>query len=305
MMNTRQKEELIGLAGKNIRFHCPMAEHTTFSVGGKAEALYEACDMEGLKRVLAYIGKERIPYMALGRGSNILVKDDGLEGVVILLGGSLSRIEKSESDEISVLAGAGLSLADLLSYCSRSGLGGLEFLSGIPGTVGGAVAMNAGAFGEEIAARVRKIHIIDKQGNLVVKDRSSELKFSYRKLDLEKGSVIVRALFRLTREAEGAVGRKILYYLKRKKESQPLGYPSAGSVFKNPPGDYAGRLIEKAGLKGTKMGGAVISEKHANYILNTGGAKAKDILDLMYLAQETVKKETGIQLETEIRIVGK
>jgi UDP-N-acetylmuramate dehydrogenase len=305
MMDTRQKEELIGLAGKTIRFHCSMAEYTTFGVGGKAEAIYEAYDMGGLKKLLAYLGGEGIPYMALGRGSNILVKDNGLEGIVILLCGSLSRIEEKKTDDMSVLAGAGLGLADLLSYCRRSGLGGLEFLSGIPGTVGGAVAMNAGAFGEEIGARVKEVHILDNQGDLVVKARSSELNFSYRKFNLEKGSVIVRARFGLNREIEGAVGKKILYYLKRKKKSQPLGQASAGSVFKNPPGDYAGRLIENAGLKGAKVGGAVISEKHANYILNTGGAKAKDILDLMYLAQEKVKKDTGIQLEPEIRIVGK
>lgn len=304
-MDTRQKEELIRLAGKNIRFQCPMAVYTTFNVGGPAEALCEMYDMEILKRVLAYLGREGIPYMALGRGSNMLVKDDGLEGVVILLRGALSRIEERRNDDMSVLTGAGLSLADLLSYCRSSGLGGLEFLSGIPGTVGGAVAMNAGAFGEEVASRIKEIHVVDRQGDLLQKARLPELAFSYRKLNLEKGSVVVRARFRLTPEDEGVVGKKILEYLKRKKESQPLDYPSAGSIFKNPPGDYAGRLIEKAGLKGAKIGGAMISEKHGNYIINTGSARAKDILDLMDLAQEKVKKETGIQLEAEIRVVGK
>jgi UDP-N-acetylmuramate dehydrogenase len=282
-----------------------MDGYTTFRVGGQAEALYEAVDLEVLKRVLAYLDKEHIPYLVVGRGSNILVKDNGLEGLVILLGGSLARVEEKETDDISVLAGAGLHLVELLSYCRSSGLGGLEFLSGIPGTVGGAVVMNAGAFGEEIASRVKEIHVVNTRGDLIVKDRSSELEFSYRKLNMEKGSVIVRVLFRLTSEAEGTVAKRISDYLKRKKESQPLEYPSAGSVFKNPPDDYAGRLIEKAGLKGKKIGGAMISEKHGNFIVNTGGAKAKDILDLMYLAQETVKKETGIQLEPEIRVVGK
>jgi UDP-N-acetylmuramate dehydrogenase len=282
-----------------------MDGYTTFRVGGQAEALYEAVDLEVLKRVLAYLDKEHIPYLVVGRGSNILVKDNGLEGLVILLGGSLARVEEKETDDISVLAGAGLHLVELLSYCRSSGLGGLEFLSGIPGTVGGAVVMNAGAFGEEIASRVKEIHVVNTRGDLIIRDRSSELEFSYRKLNMEKGSVIVRVLFRLTSEAEGTVAKRISDYLKRKKESQPLEYPSAGSVFKNPPDDYAGRLIEKAGLKGKKIGGAMISEKHANFIVNTGGAKAKDILDLMYLAQETVKKETGIQLEPEIRVVGK
>ena len=298
-MDRRQKEELTRLAGQAIRFNCPMAGYTTFRVGGQAEALNEAFDLEVLKRVLAYLDKGHIPYLVVGRGSNILVKDNGLEGLVILLGGSLARVEEKETDDISVLAGAGLHLVELLSYCRSSGLGGLEFLSGIPGTVGGAVAMNAGAFGEEIASRVKE------RGDLIVRDRSSELEFSYRKLNMEKGNVIVRVRFRLTSEAEGTVAKRISDYLKRKKESQPLEYPSAGSVFKNPPDDYAGRLIEKAGLKGKKIGGAMISEKHANFIVNTGGAKAKDILDLIYLSQETVKKETGIQLEPEIRVVGK
>lgn len=304
-MDRRQKEELTRLAGQAIRFNCPMAGYTTFRVGGQAEALYEAFDLEVLKRVLAYLDKGHIPYLVVGRGSNILVKDNGLEGLVILLGGSLARVEEKETDDISVLAGAGLHLVELLSYCRSSGLGGLEFLSGIPGTVGGAVAMNAGAFGEEIASRVKEVHMVDKRGDLIVRDRSSELEFSYRKLNMEKGNVIVRVRFRLTSEAEGTVAKRISDYLKRKKESQPLEYPSAGSVFKNPPDDYAGRLIEKAGLKGKKIGGAMISEKHANFIVNTGGAKAKDILDLIYLSQETVKKETGIQLEPEIRVVGK
>ena len=304
-MDKRQKEELTRLAGQAIQFNCSMAGYTTFRVGGQAEALYEAVDLEVLKRVLAYLDKEHIPYLVVGRGSNILVKDNGLEGLVILLGGSLARVEEKETDDISVLAGAGLHLVELLSYCRSSGLGGLEFLSGIPGTVGGAVVMNAGAFGEEIASGVKEIHVVNTRGDLIVKDRSSELEFSYRKLNMEKGSVIVRVLFRLTSEAEGTVAKRISDYLKRKKESQPLEYPSAGSVFKNPPDDYAGRLIEKAGLKGKKIGGAMISEKHGNFIVNTGGAKAKDILDLMYLAQETVKKETGIQLEPEIRVVGK
>lgn len=304
-MDTRQKEELVGLAGEKIRFHCPMAEYTTFQVGGAVEALYEAHDMEELKRLLVYLDRERIPYMALGRGSNVLVKDAGLEGIAIIFCGSLSTIEEERTDDRSVLAGAGLSLVDLLNYCHRSALGGLEFLSGIPGTVGGAVAMNAGAFGKEIAERVKEIHIVDKRGNLVVKNRQSELAFSYRKLHLEKGSVIVKALFRLIPDSKESIGGKIFEYLKRKKESQPLDYPSAGSVFKNPAGDYAGRLIESVGLRGAKIGGAMISDKHGNYIINTGGAKAKDILDLVCLAQEVVKKETGIQLELEIRVVGK
>lgn len=304
-MDAKQKEELARLGEKNIRFQCPMAEYTTFKVGGRVEALYEANSTENLKKVLVYLHNENIPYIVLGRGSNVLIKDNGLEGIIIRLCGWLSSVEEKRTNDVSVLTGAGIHLTNFLNYCHRSGLGGLEFLSGIPGTVGGAVAMNAGAFEEEIGTRVQEIHMLDRHGKLVVKNRSTGFGFSYRQLSLERGSIIVKVRFSLTPKSEATVGKKISEYLKIKKETQPLEYPSAGSVFKNPPNDYAGRLIEKVGLKGTKIGGAVISEKHGNYILNIGGAKAKDILDLMHLAQEKVEKKTGIRLEPEIRVFGK
>jgi UDP-N-acetylmuramate dehydrogenase len=164
--------------------------------------------------------------------------------------------------------------------------------------------MNAGAFGKEIGSSVKEIHMITVQGEAVVID-GSQLKFSYRALEIEKGNLIIRARLRLVREAEGVVAERIKKNLKIRKETQPLEYPSAGSVFKNPPNDYAGRLIEKSGLKGVRIGGAMISEKHANYIVNTGGASAKDILALLSMARETVKRETGIELEPEIKIVGR
>ena len=304
-MDTRQKEELLRLGEKNIRFQCPMAEYTTLKVGGPAEALYEAKSTQNLRRVLVYLHSENIPYVVLGRGSNVLITDKGLDGIVIRLCGSLSRVEEKRADDMSLLTGAGLHLMKLLNYCRRSALGGLEFLSGIPGTVGGAVAMNAGAFGEEIGTKVKEIHMVDERGKPVMRNHGKGFAFSYRQFEMERGSVIVRVRLSLTPQSEGAVGKKISDYLSIKKESQPLEYPSAGSVFKNPPNDYAGRLIEKAGLKGTKIGGAVISEKHGNYILNTGRARARDILDLIRLAQEKVKEETGVELEPEIRVFGK
>ncbi len=302
-MDHRQKQELIRLVGKGVRFDCPMDQYTTFRVGGEAEALYKATDLAELKALVAYLSKEHIPYLPIGRGSNLLVKDQGLKGLVILLRGSLAAIERSETDDSTIMAGGGAGLPDLLAYCRDAALGGLEFLAGIPGTVGGAVAMNAGAFGYEIGKTVKEIHEISPKGALLIRDRS-QFQFSYRAFKLERGAVIVRAIFALSPEAEGVVGERISGYLRRRGKSQPLEYPSAGSVFRNPPNDYAGRLIEAAGLKGKRIGGAMISPKHANFIINTGGARAKDILALLSLVQKKVKRETGIDLEPEIRVVG-
>lgn len=312
-MNKRQKEELSRLGVDGVRFDCSMAQHTTFRVGGPAESLYEAKDAENLRRVIAFLNKEDIPYLVVGRGSNLLVKDEGLEGVVILLRGPLAGMVQGKTDpsvsnlrahDMTVHAGAGLPIVDLLIHCRDSGYGGLEFLAGIPGTVGGAVAMNAGSFGKEIGAWVKEINVITSGGDIVARNRS-QLHFSYRALHMEKRSVIIGACLKVDIEGMKTVTKRIAGYLKRRKESQPIEYPSAGSVFKNPPNDYAGRLIEHAGLKGKKIGGAMISEKHANYIVNTGDATAKDILGLLSLTQGTVKKETGVTLEPEIKVVGR
>ncbi len=303
-MNKAQKKKLVGLAGEKISFDCPTAQYTTFNVGGQSEALYKADDLEELRRVIVCLNKERIPYLMVGRGSNLLIKDGGIDGLVIMLKGALAAIEQESTEDLTILAGAGLSLVDLMTYCRCEGLGGLECFAGIPGTVGGAVVMNAGAFGKEFGSRVRGIQMITPQGELMMRDRT-QLRFSYRRLDIEKGVVTVRARLKLHRETEETVAGRIADYLKRRKLNQPLEYMSAGSVFKNPPNEYAGRLIENAGLKGKRIGGAMISEKHANFIVNTGGAKAKDILDLLSLARAEVKKATGIELEPEIRIVGR
>ena len=303
-MDKRQKKALISLAGDNVVFGCPMARHTTFRVGGDVEALFEAHDVERLQRALAYLNGEHIPYLVVGGGSNLLVRDGGLEGVAILLKGSLQAVEQSGSDISTIIAGAGMTIVDLLKYCRESGLGGLEFLAGIPGTVGGAVAMNAGAFGEETATSIHEISMVVPGGGLVVRKRP-QLKFSYRELLLEKGSVILKVCFKLALVDKEFVAERIARNLKRRKETQPLEYAGAGSIFKNPPNDYAGRLIEHMGLKGKRIGGAMISKKHANFIINTGGAKAGDILILLNLARDQVKNKTGIDLQPEIKVVGR
>jgi len=302
-MDARQKTELLRIAAGRVEFDSPMTRRTTFRVGGNADAVCEAKDIEDLCRILPFLLEEKIPYLVIGRGSNLLVRDGGIRGVVIVLSGNLGRIECKEPDGSEILAGAGLSVADLLIGCRKRGLSGLEFLAGIPGTVGGAVAMNAGAFGDEIGAWVREVTLVHPNGELHVMDRS-RLRFSYRALDIQKGAIIARAGFRLIRETGRIVAERISGYLWRRKSSQPIEDASAGSVFRNPPSDYAGRLIEQAGLKGKRIGGAMISDRHANFIVNKGGATAADILSLIDSVRETVMRTTGIQLKLEIHVVG-
>jgi UDP-N-acetylmuramate dehydrogenase len=188
-------------------------------------------------------------------------------------------------------------------FSHKKGLAGLEFLAGIPGTVGGAVAMNAGAWGKSTGDAVTAVEILTGTGERITKS-SAELRFGYRKAVLPAGSVVVKARFKGTPDSPEAVGERIRDYLERRKANQPLEYPSAGSVFKNPPDDYAGRLIENAGLKGKRIGGAMISDKHANVIVNVGGASAQDVLALMETARQRVREQTGIDLEPEIKVVG-
>jgi UDP-N-acetylmuramate dehydrogenase len=302
-MDERQRKELVKIGGGEVRFDCPMSQYTTFRVGGSAEALYLTQELHGLKRMVSYLREEHIPCLVVGKGSNLLVRDGGLTGVVVILKGELATVGKNGQNDQIVVAGGGLGLGELVSYCTRTGLGGLEFLAGIPGTVGGAVAMNAGAFGKDMGSMVKEVQILIDERALVMKDRS-QLKFSYGELELPKGAVILGVRFELDKEDPEIISQSVEDYVTRRKAKQPLEFPSGGSVFKNPPNDYAGRLIEEAGLKGRRIGGAMISPKHANFIVNTSNAGADDILALMDLIREKVKEESGIELEPEIQVVG-
>jgi UDP-N-acetylmuramate dehydrogenase len=303
MIDERQKTALMKICEDGVRFQCPMAPYTTFRIGGEADALCFAKSLAELRQLVSYLNRENVPYLVMGKGSNLLIRNGGFDGILIIMRGELAIIDHRERDEPVVGAGAGLGLSDLVAYCSQRGLGGLEFLAGIPGTVGGAVVMNAGAFGKEMEGVVEDIQVLTPQGE-VNTWRRSDLAFSYRNLSLPEKGIVVRACFRCVQEGQERVSRKVSDYLKRRKATQPLEYASAGSVFKNPQNEYAGRLLEEVGLKGKKVGGAMISLKHANYIVNTGGAKADDVLALMDMARETVKAKTGIDLESEIRIIG-
>ncbi|MBW2063735.1 MAG: UDP-N-acetylmuramate dehydrogenase [Deltaproteobacteria bacterium] len=295
--------EIAAILNGAVDFDYPMRKLTTAGVGGKVGALCHVTHVSALKHLVAFLCEEHVPYLAVGNGSNILVTDDGFGGAAIVLEGKLSEVESPEHGKDNLRAGAGLALARLVSYCRDKGLGGLEFLAGIPGTVGGAIAMNAGAFGCEIGALVREISVVVPGGETKVM-RATELKFFYRSLSLPRGAVIAQAVIGVREDEPEKIGSRISENLAERKETQPVEYPSCGSVFKNPPRDFAGRLIEEAGLKGRRVGGAMISPKHANFIVNTGGATARDFIQLMDLARREVRKRTGIELDPEIRIIG-
>jgi UDP-N-acetylmuramate dehydrogenase len=281
-----------------------MGPYTTLGVGGEAEALIETGEVEEIQRIVGFLHGEGIPWMPVGRGSNLLVTEEGLEGVVLHLTGSFVGAVTEAPGRILLAADAGVGLAELTAYCRRHGLSGLEFLAGIPGTVGGAVAMNAGAWGRETGDTLMDIRAVERTGRVDSRSRST-LRFLYRRLDLEEGDVIVSARWSLAPDARNAVAARMAGYLKRRRKTQPLEFPSAGSVFKNPPGDFAGRLIEQAGLKGKRIGDAMISIKHANFIVNVGRARAGEVLELLRLARDRVAEISGIVLEPEIRVVGR
>ncbi len=303
IMDKAQEKVLRDFAGEHVRFHCSMVPYTTFKAGGEVAALWEVRGIEELLNGVSFLRLARIPYFVLGSGSNLLIRDGGMEGVAIRLEGSLAAIEEYSRDEQTLRAGTGLSISDLMTVCRQKGYGGLEFLAGIPGSVGGAVVMNAGAFGKDMASVIHCVEMVSPSGELIEKE-IYELSFDYRKLHLEKGTIVSRVLLGLEKGSAEDVTRRVAEYLKKRKKTQPMEYPSAGSIFKNPPGDHAGRLIEATGLKGMRRGGAMISTKHANWIVNTGEAKAEDILALIELAREKVKVKTGIELELELKVLG-
>ena len=263
------------------------------------------CDEEDLLRLWLFLQEEKIPFFVLGEGTNVLVRDGGFKGVMIKLSSGFTGVvwDKEEEGRVLVRAQAGGRLSRVLEFALQNSLTGLEFASGIPGSVGGALVMNAGAYGGEIKDVIYSIRVLSPDGSVNHLSREA-LQFAYRKLDISPGSVIVEALFEFEQGNKQKIASLIQETLNKRKNSQPLGLPSAGSVFKNPQGSFAAKLIEELGFKDYQVGGAAISERHANFIVNRGSATAKNILELIRTIQEKVWQEKGIQLEPEIRVVG-
>jgi len=278
----------------------PMSRHTSWHVGGPAELFFEPRDRDDLADFLRAL-PSGTPISWVGLGSNLLVRDGGLRGAVISLHGALGLLERR--GDTGVWCEAGVPCARIARQCVRWGLGPAEFFAGIPGTLGGALAMNAGAFGGETWRHVRSVEVIDRSGRIRLRD-AGEYLVSYRHVEppLADEAFLAATLEFAVRPASG--NEAIRELLVERKKKQPIGEWSCGSVFTNPPGDHAARLIEAAGLKGTRIGGAVVSPKHANFIVNEGGATAADIEALIALAQQTVCSRFGIELEREVRVIG-
>lgn len=282
-------------------FDFPMDRMTSFRIGGPADLLVEVENSGELAGVVEYCRRENIPWLLVGKGSNLLVRDGGIRGTVVRLGKGFHYV-RVEGEKLR--AGGGTVLSRAAEAAAGHGLSGLEFASGIPGSVGGAVFMNAGAYGGEIAQVLTTVYLYRPGEGFYHRSRK-ELSFGYRQSRLQKeGQIVLEGLFELSRGEEGRIREKMSEFNSRRKEKQPLEFPNAGSIFKRPPGAFAGRLITEAGLRGVRIGDAQVAEKHAGFIVNRGRATARDVLTLIGLIKEEVRKKSGILLETEIRVVG-
>ena len=302
MIEPALRDELGEALGDAIRFDVPLSRLTSLRVGGPADAVAAPRDRRELAALLRRLARARVPHHVVGGGFNCLALDLPLRGVVVQLV-KLRRLE--ERPGLSLRVEAGVSHSQLTRFCVERGFGGLAFGAGIPGTFGGWIAMNAGIPGQEIGARLVEVEVMSPCGRHRRHLDATRLRFRYRSLrGLAPGSVIVSARVRVEASTSDAVRAEVDALLARRGATQPLSVPSCGSVFKNPSGDHAGRLIEAAGLKGHRVGGAQISPIHANFIANTGGATASDVMALIELAQERVEAQSGHRLEREVRIVG-
>jgi UDP-N-acetylmuramate dehydrogenase len=277
-----------------------MARHTSYRIGGPAAVFVECEGVSDLAAATTILAEEGVEWTVLGKGSNVLVADAGYDGAILTLGKDFKRHVLEDG---CLRTGAGVILAAIVQDAFKAGMSGLEFAVGIPGTAGGALAMNAGSRDDWMGSVVESVTLF-VPGSGLVGVRGSEVAWAYRRSGLAARGIIVEASLRLIEADAVQIRRNMEANLRRRKRSQPLALPSAGSVFVNPEGDSAGRLIEAVGLKGLRMGGAQISEIHANFIVNTGGATATDVVGLVRVARDTVKETNGIELRPEIRFLG-
>lgn len=290
----------------------PMSGHTSFRIGGPAGALVTAGNESELSAVLKICSEEPgLEYMLIGNGSNFLVADEGYPGIFVKLGGDFNDIsvEQENAGEAGegtlVRAGAARLLSSVSSFLTSRGLAGFEFASGIPGSIGGAVFMNAGAYGGEMKDIVHSVRLMKADGSEVIEVPGCDMDFSYRHSMVEdSGLIVLSALLMLKSDEKEAIAARVKELQDRRNAKQPVNYPSAGSTFKRPAGGYAAALIEQAGLKGYRVGGAEVSEKHSGFVINTGGATAGDVLAVMRHVRETVLEQSGITLEPEVRLIG-
>ncbi len=294
------KHYFTGLQGE-LRFNEPMSAHTTWRVGGPADCYYKPVGIDDLAVFLSQLPADE-PLFWLGLGSNVLVRDGGLRGTVIAYFGGLNEIAQLADGSVKVEAG--VACAKVARFCAKQGLVGAEFLSGIPGAVGGALAMNAGAFGGETWRLVERVEVMQRDGKRLIRD-AAEYEVGYRTVVAPEDNEWFVAAWLSLREGDSSeTMNNIRQLLARRSAMQPTQLANAGSVFRNPPADYAARLIEACGLKGRSIGGAVVSEKHANFIVNSGEASATDIEQLINEVMQTVKQKQGVELKKEVHLIG-
>ena len=286
---------------QNVLTDEPMCDHTTFKIGGKADVFVSIINEHEILRLLELLRSRQIPFFILGNGSNILVSDEGYRGVIIEIGSAYSGVRML--DDI-VIAKAGTTMAKLSHFAMENDLTGLEFASGIPGTVGGGIIMNAGAYGGEMRQITYRVKAVTPSGEVVYLS-NAEMEFEYRNSKAKKeGYIILQAEFRLHRGEKSVIEGIMRDLAKKRRDKQPLEFPSAGSTFKRPQGYYAGKLIADAGLKGLSVGGAQVSEKHAGFLINTGSATAADMYELINQVRTKVKEAYSVVLEPEVIFLG-
>ena len=292
-------EELIGKG--HVLYNEPMKKHISFKVGGPADFLVKPKTEEELRNVVEFAKKENVPFIVIGNGSNLLVKDGGIRGIVIELSDNFNNYE---IDGNIIKAQSGALLAIIGRNAMKNSLTGFEFAAGIPGTLGGALAMNAGAYGGEMKQVVKTVRLMDRDGN-IFELSNEEMKFEYRKsIFTTKAYIVLSAVIELQPGNVEEIKEIMADYSNRRSTKQPLNFPSAGSTFKRPEGHFAAKLIDDCGLRGLNLRGAQVSDKHCGFVINSGGAAAKDILDLMFIVKSTVNAKFGIMLEEEVKILG-
>ena len=294
------KKGLIEIS-ENVIFDEPMSAHTSFKIGGNADAFASITDVDEIRALIKYCKNKDIPYMIMGNGTNMLVSDKGIRGLVIQVGNGM---QDYKIDGETVYAQAGILMSALSKKILKAELTGFEPLSGIPGTLGGGIYMNAGAYGGEIKDIVDEVTYVNSNGE-VKTVKNKDIGFSYRHSMFEDEKCVILSAFLKLKKGDAAVIKSAMDdYNKRRSDKQPLNMPSAGSTFKRPEGYFAGKLIEDSGLVGYSIGGAQVSEKHAGFVVNRGGATAQDVLDLVEHIQKTVNEKFGVKLEPEIRLIG-
>ncbi len=297
---SRLEDELSDDLRERLKVNQSLAEFTSFRIGGPADFFITVESETELMRAERAAHRAGVPTFCLGHGTNLLVSDRGIRGLVIRLGDGFNKISV---DDVKVTAGAGVDFGELVETVVERGLEGLEFGEGIPGTVGGGLVMNAGAFGGEIARVVTLVHGVTEEGEALALT-PDEVNFAYRRTNLPPHFVISRVAFELQHGDREALRARVMEVRSKRAARQPRDVPNAGSIFKNPPGNFAGRLLQAAGMKGHRIGGAAFSEQHANFIVNLGGARADDVQALIQMARDKVRASSGIVLETEVKLVG-